>query len=67
LVVAVPADPADRPDGVENAEVFALENPNIFRTIEEKIALSLFKVNPENLFWADQTEAWHFISSKIKN
>jgi len=67
LVVAVPADPADRPDGVENAEVFALENPNIFQSIEEKIALSLFQVNPENLSWADQAEAWHFISSKIKN
>lgn len=67
LVVAVPADPADHPDGMENAEVFALENPTIFRNIEEKIALSLFQVNPENLSWADQTGAWHFISLKINN
>lgn len=67
LVVAIPADPADRLDGTQSAEELALENPDIFRNIEEKIALQVFHANPNNLSWTDESGAWRFITYKIDN
>jgi len=67
LVVAIPADPADRLDGTESTEALSLENPDIFRNIEEKIALQVFHANPDNLSWTDESGCWRFITSKMNN
>ncbi len=67
LVVAIPADPADRLEGTESTEALSLENPDIFRNIEEKIALQVFHANPDNLSWTDETGAWRFITFKMDN